>query len=181
MSQFDVAKWNKQRYLTEANLLESKAQEAADAIDKALDEADPSGILPEDLGKAIAIVVKKGFQTEKQQAFMDALHTGLGYPDKLSEAKDDFYPNSPEALRQATQTAKDILDKHKSSIKDIADKYEGQPGKSRQMMDELNDLLDADLKGIPFEDYVSNKVRGVLGKALFRYYASKNPELAKMM
>jgi hypothetical protein len=49
------------------------------------------------------------------------------------------------------------------------------------MMDELNDLLDADLKGVPFEEYVSNKVRATLGKALFRYYAQKNPELAKMM
>lgn len=242
MSQFDVTKWNKQRYLAEANLLESKAQEAATAIDKILDEVDPSGILPEDLGEAIAIIVKKGYQAELQEKFMDALHKKLGYPKDLNEAKDesymisksgsksyphyvlekpdgskqidmmfdspeeakkyadknnirvssktgynmneakdDFYPDSPEALRQATQTAKDILDKYKDTIKKIADKYEGQPNKSRQMMDELNDLLDADLKGIPFEDYVSNKVRGVLGKALFRYYASKNPELSKLM
>jgi len=87
MSQFDVAKWNKQRYLAEANLLESKAQEAANAIDKVLDEVDPAGILPEDLGKAIAIIVKKGFQTEKQQVFMDALHTGLGIEESLNEEK----------------------------------------------------------------------------------------------
>jgi len=87
MSQFDVAKWNKQRYLAEANLLESKAQEAANAIDKVLDEVDPAGILPEDLGKAIAIIVKKGFQTEKQQVFMDALHNGLGIEESLNEEK----------------------------------------------------------------------------------------------
>jgi len=87
MSQFDVAKWNKQRYLAEANLLESKAQEAANAIDKVLDEVDPAGILPEDLGNAIAIIVKKGFQTEKQQVFMDALHKGLGIEESLNEEK----------------------------------------------------------------------------------------------
>ena len=87
MSQFDVAKWNKQRYLAEANLLESKAQEAANAIDKVLDEVDPAGILPEDLGNAIAIIVKKGFQTEKQQVFMDALHNGLGIEESLNEEK----------------------------------------------------------------------------------------------
>jgi len=181
MNNFDVAKWNKRRYLAEANLLESTAQEAAIAIDKILDEVDPSGITPEDLGEAIAIIVKKGYQAELQERFMDTLHKKLGYPKDLSEAKDDFYPDSPEALRQATQTAKEILDKHKESIKMIANKYEGQPGKSREMMDELNDLIDADLEGISFQDYVSNKVRGVLGKALFRYYASKNPELSKMM
>ena len=87
MSQFDVTKWNKQRYLAEANLLESKAQEAANAIDKVLDEVDPAGILPEDLGNAIAIIVKKGFQTEKQQVFMDALHKGLGIEESLNEEK----------------------------------------------------------------------------------------------
>jgi len=177
---FDVAKWNKKRYLQEANLQESVAQEAAAAIDKALDEVDPS-ILPEDLGAAIAMVVKKGYQASKQNQFMDALHKGLGFPDNLSEVKDDFYPDSPEALKQATQTAKDILDKHKESIKTIANKYEGQANKSSEMQSELNALIDADLKGIPFQDYVGNKVKGTLGKALFRYYASKNPELSKMM
>jgi hypothetical protein len=99
----------------------------------------------------------------------------------MNEAKDDFYPDSPEALRQAIQTAKEILEKNKDNIKIIADKYEGQPGKSREMMDELDALIDADLEGIAFQEYVSNKVKGVLGKALFRYYASQNPELSKMM
>jgi hypothetical protein len=330
MNNFDVAKWNKQRYLAEANLLESKAQEAATAIDKILDEIDPPGILPEDLGEAIAIIVKKGYQAELQEKFMDALHKKLGYPKDLNEAKDesymisksgsksyphyvlekpdgskqidmmfdspeeakkyadknnirvssktgynmneakedkeitglpgtvtigggksgiliptnqgdyiyyvtdneynafinaggnaqklmatiflksgkakpykpkynpmaslgggkgyhideakdDFYPDSPEALRQAIQTAKEILEKNKDNIKIIADKYEGQPGKSREMMDELDALIDVDLEGIAFQEYVSNKVKGVLGKALFRYYASQNPELSKMM
>jgi hypothetical protein len=49
------------------------------------------------------------------------------------------------------------------------------------MMDELNALIDVDLEDVPFQDYVSNKVKGTLGKALFRYYAQKNPELAKIM
>jgi DNA-directed RNA polymerase specialized sigma54-like protein len=105
MNQFDVAKWNKNRYLTEANLQESKAQEAATAIDKILDKVDPAGITPEDLGEAIAIIVKKGYQKELQEKFMDALHKKLGYPEDLNEAKDDFYPDSPEALRQATQNS----------------------------------------------------------------------------
>lgn len=305
MNNFDVAKWNKQRYLAEANLLESKAQEAATAIDKILDEIDPSGITPEELGEAIAIIVKKGYQAELQEKFMDALHKKLGYPkdlneakelssykigdkvefpngevwkvtkpgvkydkvflapfndiakkghisvaieftadelkdavleslnenfakfdtlkmainqhekgapyfdktvlikifnelssddqvrakkqysgyfsESLNEAKDKFYPDSPEALRQATQTAKEILEKNRDSIKIIADKYKGQRAKSREMMDELDALIDADLEGIAFQEYISDKVKGVLGKALFRYYASQNPELSKIM
>ena len=122
-----------------------------------------------------------GFDTTKWFKKQYLMEAGLLQDNKIVEAKDTFYPDSPEALRQATQTARDILDKYKEKIKVIADKYEGQSGKSRQMMDELNDLLDADLKGVPFEEYVSNKVRATLGKALFRYYAQKNPELAKMM
>jgi len=114
----------------------------------------------------------------KKQYLMEA---GLLQDNKVEEAKDTFYPDSPEALSAATAKAREILDKHKASIKAIADKYEGQSGKGRQMQDELNALIDADLKGIPFEDYVSNKVRATLGKALFRYFAQKNPDLAKMM
>ena len=109
------------------------------------------------------------------------MEAGLLQDNKIVEAKDTFYPDSPEALSAATAKAREILDKHKESIKAIANKYEGQPNKGRQMQDELNDLIDADLKGIPFEDYVSNKVRATLGKALFRYFAQKNPDLAKMM
>jgi hypothetical protein len=180
MSQFDVTKWNKQRYLAEANLLESTADLAASAINKAIDSVDES-LSFKDFALAVAKILKDEYGSQNFGPFMDALKAELGIEESVNEAKDDFYPDSPEALRQATQTARDILDKYKDTIKKIADKYEGQPGKSRQMMDELNDLLDADLKGIPFEEYVSNKVRGVLGKALFRYYASKNPELSKLM
>jgi mRNA-degrading endonuclease RelE of RelBE toxin-antitoxin system len=165
---FDTTKWFKQQYLKES-------------LAKDLSDATPEGTGEVDFAKAVANVLKKDFGKQTYKAFMDALHTELSIEEYVNEVKDDFYPDSPEALRQATQMSRDILDKYKEKIKTIADKYEGQPGKSRQMMDELNDLLDADLKGIPFEDYVSNKVRATLGKALFRYYAQKNPELAKRM
>lgn len=180
MNNFDVAKWNKRRYLAEANLLESVADQVATEINKAIDVVDEN-LSYMDFALAVAKILKEEYGSQNFGAFMNVLNAELGMNEALNEAKDDFYPDSPEALRQATQTAKEILDKHKESIKMIAKKYEGQPGKSREMMDELNDLIDADLEGIPFQDYVSNKVRGVLGKALFRYYASKNPELSKMM
>lgn len=112
---------------------------------------------------------------------MEVLHAELGMEESINEVKDDYYPDSPEALSAATAKAKEILDKHKASIKTIADKYEGQANKSSEMQKELNALIDADLEGLPFKQYVSDKVKGTLGKALFRYYASKNPELAKMM
>jgi len=121
------------------------------------------------------------FDTTKWFKKQYLIEADLLQDNKVEEVKDIFYPDSPEALSAATAKAREILDKHKASIKAIADRYEGQSGKGRQMQDELNALIDADLKGIPFEDYVSNKVRATLGKALFRYFAQKNPELASMM
>ena len=121
------------------------------------------------------------FDTTKWFKKQYLIEADLLQDNKVEEVKDIFYPDSPEALSAATTKAREILDKHKASIKAIADRYEGQSGKGRQMQDELNALIDADLKNIPFEDYVSNKVRATLGKALFRYFAQKNPELARMM
>ena len=83
---FNVHKWNKQRYLAEAGLQESIPQKAATAIDKILDKVDPPGITPEDLGKAIAIIVKNGYQAELQKRFMDVLHSELGMKP-LNEAE----------------------------------------------------------------------------------------------
>jgi len=84
---FNVQKWNKQRYLAEAGLQESISQKAAIAIDKILDKVDPPGITPEDLGKAIAIIVKNGYQAELQKRFMDVLHSELGMKP-LNEAEE---------------------------------------------------------------------------------------------
>jgi hypothetical protein len=133
------------------------------------------------LAQAIATILKDEYGSHNFGPFMKVLHAELGIEESISEVKDSYYPDSPEALSAATAKAKEILDKHKSSIKTIADKYEGQANKSREMMDELNALVDADLEGLPFKQYVSDRVKGTLGKALFRYYASKNPELAKIM
>jgi adenylate kinase family enzyme len=172
---FDTNKWFKRQYLMEAGLLEN---EEADKIHDLIYDANPSY---SNLAKALATILKDEYGSHNFSPFMEVLHAELGMEESLNEVADDFYPDSPEALSAATAKAKEILDKHKASIKAIADKYEGQANKSREMMDELNALIDVDLEDVPFQDYVSNKVKGTLGKALFRYYAQKNPELAKIM
>jgi hypothetical protein len=75
---FDVHKWNKQRYLAEANIHESLAQE----INK---------ILPESLGykefaKAVATILKDEYGSQNFGPFMDVLHTELGMKP-LNEAE----------------------------------------------------------------------------------------------
>jgi len=163
----------KNQYLNEAGLQESLAQK--------INQVLPENLGYKELAQAIATILKDEYGSHNFGPFMKVLHAELGIEESISEVKDSYYPDSPEALSAATAKAKEILDKHKSSIKTIADKYEGQANKSREMMDELNALVDADLEGLPFKQYVSDRVKGTLGKALFRYYASKNPELAKIM
>ena len=75
---FNVHKWNKQRYLAEANIHESLAQE----INK---------ILPESLGykefaKAVATILKDEYGSQNFGPFMDVLHTELGMKP-LNEAE----------------------------------------------------------------------------------------------
>ena len=110
---FNVHKWNKQRYLAEAGLQESISQKAATAIDKILDKVDPPGITPEDLGKAIAIIVKNGYQAELQKRFMDVLYSELGMkPLNEGETSDietiDFeYTDNEGLFRKARVYYKD--------------------------------------------------------------------------
>jgi hypothetical protein len=75
---FNVHKWNKQRYLAEANIHESLAQE----INK---------ILPESLGykefaKAVATILKDEYGSQNFGPFMDVLHAELGMKP-LNEAE----------------------------------------------------------------------------------------------
>ena len=174
MANFDANKWYKYQYLKEAG------EEIQGSVGQAINNAIPEDYGAKELAKDLAYILKSQYGSHNFKPFMDELHAELGMNESVNEAANE-YPDSPEALSAAIAKAREILDKHKSSIKAIADKYEGQANKSREMMDELNALIDADLEGVPFQDYVSNKVRATLGKALFRYYASKNPELAKIM
>jgi hypothetical protein len=97
----------------EAGLQESLASQTATAIDKVLDEIDPSGILPEDLGAAIAIIVKNGYQAELQKKFMDALQAELNM-ESLNEAEtsgieslDLWYTEREGLFNRARATYKD--------------------------------------------------------------------------
>ena len=173
---FDTNKWLRNQLLKEAGLLNEVSE-----LSLAIGDVIPEDTSYSDFAKAVAFILKEDYGSQNFGPFMKVLHAELGIEESVNEVKDDYYPDSPEALSAATVKAREILDKHKESIKTIANKYEGQANKSSEMQKELNALVDADLEGLPFKQYVSDKVKGTLGKALFRYYASKNPELAKMM
>ena len=78
---FNVHKWNKQRYLAEAKIYESLAQE----INK---------ILPESLGykefaKAVATILKDEYGSHNFSPFMEVLHAELGMKP-LNEGAEEY-------------------------------------------------------------------------------------------
>ena len=102
---FNVHKWNKQRYLAEANIHESLAQE----INK---------ILPESLGykefaKAVATILKDEYGSQNFGPFMDVLYSELGIkPLNEGETSDietiDFeYTDNEGLFRKARVYYKD--------------------------------------------------------------------------
>jgi hypothetical protein len=79
---FNVHKWNKQRYLAEAGIYETATLDLAKEINK---------ILPENLGykkfaKAVARVLKDEYGSQNFKSFMNVLHDELGM-EPLNEAE----------------------------------------------------------------------------------------------
>ena len=83
---FDVAKWNKQRYLAEAGLLESTADLVATAINQAIDTVDES-LSYQDFALAVAKILKEEYGSQNFGPFMEVLHTELGMNESLNEAE----------------------------------------------------------------------------------------------
>ena len=86
MSNFDVAKWNKQRYLAEANLLESVADQVATEINKAIDVVDEN-LSYMDFALAVAKILKEEYGSQNFGAFMNILNAELGMNEALNEAE----------------------------------------------------------------------------------------------
>lgn len=83
---FDVAKWNKKRYLAEAGLYKDAANQAAKAIDDAIASIDDS-MHHEDFAKAVAVVLKNEYGSHNFAEFMKVLHAELGMNETLNEAE----------------------------------------------------------------------------------------------
>ncbi len=83
---FDVAKWNKQRYLAEAGLLESTADLVATAITQAIDTVDES-LSYQDFALAVAKILKEEYGSQNFDPFMEVLHAELGMNESINEAE----------------------------------------------------------------------------------------------
>lgn len=89
MSNFDVNKWNKQRYMAEAGLIESKSEQAAKAIDNAIASVDES-LSFKDFALAVAKILKDEYGAHNFNPFMEVLHAELGMDESLNEAEGGF-------------------------------------------------------------------------------------------
>jgi len=86
MNQFDQSKWRKNQLLQEAGLLESVADQAAKAIDAAIESVDES-LSYKDFAIAVAKILKNEYGAHNFDKFMEVLHAELGMNESLNEAE----------------------------------------------------------------------------------------------
>ena len=86
---FDVSKWNKQRYLVEAGLLESVSDQTATVISKAIETVDEN-LSYKDFALAVAKILKDEYGSQNFDPFMDVLHSELGMKESLNEDKESL-------------------------------------------------------------------------------------------
>ena len=94
---FDVSRWNKQRYLAEAGLLESTSDKVATAINKAIETVDES-LSYKDFALAVAKILKDEYGSQNFNPFMEVLHAELGIKESLSEGSYDVEGITPDNI-----------------------------------------------------------------------------------
>jgi hypothetical protein len=86
---FNVHKWNKQRYLAEAGLLESIANQTATVISKAIETVDEN-LSYKDFALAVAKILKDEYGSQNFDSFMEVLHAELDMKESLNEDKESL-------------------------------------------------------------------------------------------
>jgi len=86
---FDIHKWNKRRYLAEAGLLESTAEQTATVINKAIETVDKN-LSYKDFALAVAKILKDEYGSQNFSPFMEVLHSELGMKESLSEDEESL-------------------------------------------------------------------------------------------
>ena len=94
---FDVSKWNKQRYLAEAGLLESISDQTATVINKAIETVDEN-LSYKDFALAVAKILKNEYGSQNFDPFMEVLHSELGMKESLSEGFYDVEGITPDNI-----------------------------------------------------------------------------------
>lgn len=83
---FDIHKWNKRRYLAEAGLLESTADQTATVISKAIETVDEN-LSYKDFALAVAKILKDEYGSQNFNPFMEVLHAELGMDKSINESE----------------------------------------------------------------------------------------------
>jgi len=89
MSEFNIHKYNKNKYLAEAGLGSSQAQSLANLIDKSISQVDDS-LSFRDFAVAVGIILKENYGSHNYSQFMEVLHTELGMNEPINEENDNM-------------------------------------------------------------------------------------------
>ena len=137
MDNFNVTKWNLQRYKTNAGLNESKSDLAAKAIDQAIAGVDES-LGYSDFAKAVATILKDEYGAHNFNPFMEVLHAELGINEEISDYEMVVYkvegvtaepyeggPDEPFEMEVKLESSLSA-DEVKDAIRDAARKEQGK-------------------------------------------------------
>ena len=137
MDNFNVTKWNLQRYKTNAGLNENKANLAAKAIDQAIAGVDES-LGYSDFAKAVATILKDEYGAHNFNPFMEVLHAELGINEEISDYEMVVYkvegvtaepyeggPDEPFEMEVKLESSLSA-DEVKDAIRDAARKEQGK-------------------------------------------------------
>jgi len=137
MDNFNVTKWNLQRYKTNAGLNENKADLAAKAIDQAIAGVDES-LGYSNFAKAVAAILKDEYGAHNFNPFMEVLHSELGINEEISDYEmvvykvegitadtDEGGPDEPFEMEVKLESSLSA-DEVKDAIRDAARKEQGK-------------------------------------------------------
>ena len=110
---FNVHKWNKQRYLAEAGIYETATLDLAKEINKTL----PESLGYKEFAKAVAKVLKDEYGSQNFKSFMNVLHDELGMESLNEEAEEstlekiasELKPKYPELKFDQTSDRIDVF------------------------------------------------------------------------
>lgn len=112
---FDIHKWNKQRYLAEAGLLESLSDKTATVISKAIETVDEN-LSYKDFALAVAKILKDEYGSQNFGPFMEVLHAELGMKESLSEDKENLGKEFSDKFNVSASSDEDSITIHTKDI-----------------------------------------------------------------
>ena len=127
MDQFNITKWNRQRYLAEVEGEVSDAKKLAELINNAIDSIDDN-LSYKDFANAVAIILKSEYGSHNFNPFMEALHSSLGIKEN---AINEYGEYNGIAKKLQAEAERLFNDSARISMGDYGEREDSDPLKGK--------------------------------------------------